>query len=122
MDLPPIRCPDLEEPTDPRELESLSLDELRELDRRIQALIRAKEQTQKNYEMFKRGIIQLTGYKDPGKTYQWRTVTCGKPNCKCQQGERHGPYLYAYWRENGSVRSEYLGKSPDNLIDIANWS
>lgn len=23
-----------------------------------------------------------------------RYLTCGKPNCKCASGERHGPFLY----------------------------
>ncbi len=34
-------------------------------------------------------------------------VRCGKANCtRCP----HGPYWYAYWREDGRRRSRYLGK------------
>jgi hypothetical protein len=36
---------------------------------------------------------------------QW--VKCGKATCgKCP----HGPYWYAYWREDGRRRSRYVGK------------
>src|SRR5688500_7412307 len=39
-------------------------------------------------------------------TYRLETVKCGKDNCsRCP----HGPYWYAYWREDGRVRSRYLG-------------
>jgi len=39
-------------------------------------------------------------------TYRLEEVRCGKQNCaRCP----HGPYWYAYWRENGKVRSKYLG-------------
>jgi hypothetical protein len=34
-------------------------------------------------------------------------VRCGKSNCnRCP----HGPYWYAYWREDGQRRSKYVGK------------
>jgi hypothetical protein len=26
------------------------------------------------------------------------TRTCGKPGCRCQQGQRHGPHLYLTFR------------------------
>ena len=40
-------------------------------------------------------------------------VTCGDDSCKCASGEpqdMHGPYLYRYYRENGTMKSEYVGK------------
>ena len=40
-------------------------------------------------------------------------VTCGDDSCKCASGDpadMHGPYLYRYYRENGTVKSEYVGK------------
>ena len=38
-------------------------------------------------------------------------VTCGDESCKCMTGgEKHGPYLYRYYREGGTLTSEYLGK------------
>ncbi|MGQ3330651.1 DUF6788 family protein [Halorubrum sp. FL23] len=40
-------------------------------------------------------------------------VTCGDDSCKCASGnpgDMHGPYLYRYYRENGTMTSEYVGK------------
>lgn len=38
--------------------------------------------------------------------------TCGDESCHCMNGgEKHGPYKYrAYWEE-GSVKKEYIGKT-----------
>ena len=37
--------------------------------------------------------------------------TCGKKTCRtCRDKPGHGPYWYAYWREDGRLRSRYLGK------------
>jgi hypothetical protein len=40
-------------------------------------------------------------------------VTCGDENCSCmtEDGEKHGPYRYRYYRDSGTVKSEYLGKA-----------
>ena len=39
-------------------------------------------------------------------SYRLEEVRCNKPTCtRCP----HGPYWYAYWREEGRVRSRYLG-------------
>lgn len=43
-------------------------------------------------------------------TYQVQYRKCGKPTCHCQAGQLHGPYLYAYWRENGALKCAYRGK------------
>jgi hypothetical protein len=41
-------------------------------------------------------------------TYRLQPVRCGKHGCtRCP----HGPYWYAYWREEGRLRSRYIGKS-----------
>ena len=38
-------------------------------------------------------------------------VTCGDETCAyMSDGEKHGPYLYRYYREGGTLTSEYLGK------------
>ena len=38
-------------------------------------------------------------------------VTCGDESCACMtDGEKHGPYFYRYYREGGTLTSEYLGK------------
>lgn len=41
-------------------------------------------------------------------TYRLEDVRCGKEGCtRCP----HGPYWYAYWREEGKLRSRYVGKT-----------
>src|SRR5689334_7095750 len=43
-------------------------------------------------------------------TYRQQYTRCGKQRCrKCREGTGHGPYWYAYWRENGRTISKYLG-------------
>ncbi len=37
---------------------------------------------------------------------QWER--CGRSGCKCARGERHGPYYYRFWRENGRLRRAYI--------------
>jgi hypothetical protein len=40
--------------------------------------------------------------------YRLEHVRCGKRGCtRCP----HGPYWYAYWREDGKLRSRYIGKT-----------
>ncbi len=38
---------------------------------------------------------------------------CGKPGCRCTRGERHGPYWYVRWREDGRQRRRYV--KPEEL-------
>jgi len=40
-------------------------------------------------------------------TYRLEPVRCGKQGGKTCP---HGPYWYAYWREDGRLRSRYIGK------------
>jgi hypothetical protein len=43
-----------------------------------------------------------------GATIRKEYVKCGNPTC---YGRKHGPYYYAYWRdENGKLRKKYIGK------------
>lgn len=44
--------------------------------------------------------------------YQQQYRKCGKATCgTCKSGPGHGPYFYAYWRdETGRLHSTYLGK------------
>lgn len=40
-------------------------------------------------------------------TYRQEQVRCGRDGCgTCP----HGPYWYAYWREDGRTRSQYIGR------------
>src|SRR5581483_10038498 len=47
-------------------------------------------------------------------TYSRQFRRCGKADCPlcAAGGPGHGPYWYAYWREEGRARSRYLGKHP----------
>lgn len=49
-------------------------------------------------------------------TFRYETVRCGKANCtRCP----HGPYWYAYWKEDGRTRSRYVGRSlPQKARDV----
>ena len=40
-------------------------------------------------------------------TYRLESVQCGKSGCKTCP---HGPYWYAYYRENGRLKSRYIGR------------
>lgn len=35
-------------------------------------------------------------------------VKCGKPNCRCKRGIKHGVYWYRFWREDGHLRKQYV--------------
>ncbi|HET8670704.1 MAG TPA: DUF6788 family protein, partial [Candidatus Saccharimonadales bacterium] len=37
-------------------------------------------------------------------------MRCGKPNCKCLQGKRHGPYFVRFWYEGRQRRKKYVKK------------
>mgnify|MGYP005858906193 CR=1 FL=1 len=43
-------------------------------------------------------------------TYRLEMVSCGKCRRCRQEGPSHGPYWYAYWKEDGKTRSRYIGK------------
>lgn len=40
-------------------------------------------------------------------TYRQEHVKCGKAGCRSCP---HGPYWYAYWKEEGRTRSRYIGR------------
>ncbi len=49
-------------------------------------------------------------------TYQLQYRKCGKASCStCRNGQGHGPYWYAYWREGSRLRSGYVGKVHPSL-------
>src|SRR5579859_5471526 len=50
-------------------------------------------------------------------TYQFQHRKCGKSSCStCRDGQGHGPYWYAYWREGSRLRSGYIGKVPPSPV------
>jgi len=46
----------------------------------------------------------------PNISLRRRLVKCGKTACNSCP---HGPYWYAYWREDGKRRSKYVGRLDD---------
>jgi DNA-binding SARP family transcriptional activator/tetratricopeptide (TPR) repeat protein len=54
-----------------------------------------------------------------GVRYRRQYRRCGKPNCRtCAGGPGHGPYWYAIWREDGRLKSRYVGKElPQDIRD-----
>jgi hypothetical protein len=73
--------------------------------------------------IFVRGLLQAhdDDLGGPGElasatgsvTYRLESVRCGKAGCKSCP---HGPYWYAYFRENGRLRSRYIGRElPDDV-------
>ena len=47
----------------------------------------------------------------------WKT--CGKPNCRCARGDRHGPYLSLRWREHGRQRRRYVRAEDADRVTTA---
>lgn len=41
---------------------------------------------------------------------------CGKPNCRCNDGQLHGPYVYRRWREGGRQRRQHI-----QISKLATW-
>ena len=48
----------------------------------------------------------------PNATIRQEYVKCGNPDCQ----NSHGPYLYAYWKQDKKLKKIYVGK---NLEDFA---
>lgn len=40
---------------------------------------------------------------------QW--VKCGKPNCRCSQGQLHGPYFYLFVSTADGISKSYVRRS-----------
>lgn len=64
--------------------------------------------------MLTRARLEGKGHEFPdlGRDVKIRTqmVRCGKASCSTCP---HGPYVYAYWSEEGRQRSKYLGRQED---------
>ncbi len=59
-----------------------------------------------------RGRVVLEEHKAGKKTLRLEKVKCGKAGCKsCPHPQKGAGYWYAYWRQDGRLRSKYLGRS-----------
>ena len=50
-------------------------------------------------------------------------VRCGKPNCRCERGQKHGPYWYLYFRrlEDGVWRQRKRYVSANRVQAVRQW-
>jgi hypothetical protein len=48
-----------------------------------------------------------------------RATRCGRPGCKCAQGEKHGPYLYVSVFREGRTRSVYVPRHLEG--EVRRW-
>jgi len=51
------------------------------------------------------------------KNVRVKFVTCGRPNCRCRLGERHGPYYYIR-KKIGNKHKDIYVKAPRKLISL----
>jgi hypothetical protein len=60
-------------------------------------------------------LVAVDGHPDPARErdlpaslrYRQEHVRCGRDSCTTCP---HGPYWYAYWREDGRTRKRYVGR------------
>ena len=65
-------------------------------------------------------MIELDRFTLEGLTYYQQGRKCGRPGCKCQQGDLHGPYWYTRHVDSGKVA--YIGKDLPPAIVAARFA
>jgi hypothetical protein len=68
----------------------------------------------------RRGREAIVVSRQGARWYRLEKISCGKKSCRCARGELHGPYWYVYYRENGRMRCEYMGKSLPEHVRLEN--
>jgi hypothetical protein len=63
-----------------------------------------------------RSILHADFHTDGSLVEKYRK--CGKPGCKCAQGELHGPALYLSRRVDGKTRYDYVPKDKADLARV----
>ena len=94
-------------------LHKLNLEQAKQLYAELGAIVQALEQqpiSPDSSQAKGREVVETQRMGD--RLYQLERVRCGKVGCKCagKDGELHGPYWYAYWRDDGKLKSRYVGK------------
>ena len=91
------------------QITTATTEELKALSARITAEIgeRDRAHRQRRHEERER---EQREEREAGQGYRWEQVACGHADrcLKCKSGERHGPYLYRYFRKDGKQKSEYV--------------
>ena len=85
------------------------------IDREVLEAIREMDEPElRRLFMLTRARLEGRGHQfpelGPGVKVRTQMVKCGKQSCTTCP---HGPYLYAYWTEDGRQRSKYLGRQQD---------
>lgn len=93
------------------------------IERRLIREVRALDRYDlRRLQIFVRGLlmddepqVEPSATAAPTVTYRQEGVRCGKAGCtRCP----HGPYWYAYWRQEGKLRSRYIGRTlPEETSD-----
>jgi len=71
---------------------------------------RHEELKQKSYKL---------GELSPG-SIQTRWLTCGKPDCKCTRGKKHGPYYYFAYRDRQTGKTAQISIPRDVVTELKN--
>lgn len=94
-------------------LHQLNLEQARQLYAELGAIVQQLEQQSTSPEPVGSKGREVVEARHRGDLlYQLERVRCGKVGCKCagENGQLHGPYWYAYWRDDGRLKSRYVGK------------
>lgn len=80
----------------------------------IEAVREMDEHELRRLFMLARARLEKKGHSfpelGPDVKVRKQMVRCGKDSCtRCP----HGPYIYAYWMEDGKQKSKYLGREED---------
>jgi hypothetical protein len=80
----------------------------------IEAVREMEEPELRRLFMLTRARLERRGHSfpelGPDVKIRKQMVRCGKGSCTTCP---HGPYVYAYWIEDGRQRSRYLGRADD---------
>ena len=85
------------------------------IDREVLEAVREMDEHElRRLFMLARARLESQGHSfpelGPGVKVRKQMVRCGKASCtQCP----HGPYIYAYWMEDGKQKSKYLGREAD---------
>lgn len=64
-------------------------------------------------------LPKTVSHKLPGTVHE-QYIRCGKPNCRCAQGQLHGPYYYRFWRDRrGRLHKDYVRKADLEAVRAA---
>ncbi len=60
-------------------------------------------------------VIDIMKQSPQNATIREEYVRCSNPACQKCNLDGHGPYLYAYWKQDKKLKKRYVGKSCGGL-------